>query len=144
MGIFEHFPYTNFHNLNLDWLIKTVKSNSEDIEKLDSKASISDYKFTYENGEYHVDAEPSELVSAFQGSTPCSISYKGICTTVATITSNPTVGAVISFDFILGGNTAYDAELGRIFKAYVLTLSVSESGTITATQSTYYMTPFTE
>lgn len=25
MGIFEQFPYTNFHNLNLDWILKTVK-----------------------------------------------------------------------------------------------------------------------
>lgn len=24
MGLFEHFPYTNFHELNLDWVIKTV------------------------------------------------------------------------------------------------------------------------
>lgn len=25
MGLFEHFPYTNFHELNLDWILKTVK-----------------------------------------------------------------------------------------------------------------------
>ena len=25
MGIFEHFPYTNFHDLNLDWVLRTVK-----------------------------------------------------------------------------------------------------------------------
>lgn len=25
MGLFEQFPYTNFHQLNLDWLIKAVK-----------------------------------------------------------------------------------------------------------------------
>lgn len=25
MGLFENFPYTNFHELNLDWIIKTVK-----------------------------------------------------------------------------------------------------------------------
>lgn len=40
MGLFEHFPYTNFHDLNLDWILKTVKdlyhqvSNQEEwIEK---------------------------------------------------------------------------------------------------------------
>ena len=26
MGLFEHFPYTNFHNLNLDWLINEIKN----------------------------------------------------------------------------------------------------------------------
>lgn len=25
MGVFEQFPYTNFHDLNLDWIIKKVK-----------------------------------------------------------------------------------------------------------------------
>lgn len=25
MGIFEHFPYTNFHELNLDWLLRKMK-----------------------------------------------------------------------------------------------------------------------
>ena len=34
MGLFEHFPYTNFHELNLDWLLKTVKSTREDVDKL--------------------------------------------------------------------------------------------------------------
>lgn len=24
-GLFENFPYTNFHEVNLEWLIKTVK-----------------------------------------------------------------------------------------------------------------------
>lgn len=24
MGVFEHFPYTNFHELNLDWLLKMI------------------------------------------------------------------------------------------------------------------------
>lgn len=25
MGLFEHFPYTNYHDLNLDWILRTVK-----------------------------------------------------------------------------------------------------------------------
>lgn len=25
MGVFEQFPYTNFHDLNLDWILKKVK-----------------------------------------------------------------------------------------------------------------------
>lgn len=28
MGLFEHFPYTNFHQLNLDWLIEQLKNLS--------------------------------------------------------------------------------------------------------------------
>lgn len=33
MGFWEHFPYTNFHNLNLEWILDTVK-------KLDSKVAL--------------------------------------------------------------------------------------------------------
>ena len=25
MGVFEHFPYTNFHELNLDWIVERLK-----------------------------------------------------------------------------------------------------------------------
>lgn len=34
MGIFEHFPYTNFHDLNLDWLLRAVKSLKDRLEEL--------------------------------------------------------------------------------------------------------------
>lgn len=30
MGLFEHFPYTNLHELNLDWILFKVKKNTED------------------------------------------------------------------------------------------------------------------
>ena len=32
MGLFEHFPYTNFHELNLDWVIDFAKTAKLDIE----------------------------------------------------------------------------------------------------------------
>lgn len=32
MGLFEHFPYCNFHGLNLDWLMKKVKELEEKVE----------------------------------------------------------------------------------------------------------------
>lgn len=41
MGIFEHFPYTNFHDLNLDWLLRAVKSLRDRLED-----HIKDYNRT--------------------------------------------------------------------------------------------------
>ena len=35
MGAFEFFPYTNFHELNLDWLLRKVREYIERFEKLD-------------------------------------------------------------------------------------------------------------
>ena len=26
MGVFEQFPYSNFHDLNLDWILSEIKS----------------------------------------------------------------------------------------------------------------------
>lgn len=37
MAIFENFPYTNVHELNLDWLIKNMKQIYLDFDKLDEK-----------------------------------------------------------------------------------------------------------
>lgn len=34
MGMFEHFPYTNFHDLNLDWILRHLKSLRDRLEEL--------------------------------------------------------------------------------------------------------------
>ena len=36
MGMFDHFPYTNFHELNLDWIISAVKELLIEVDSLDS------------------------------------------------------------------------------------------------------------
>lgn len=35
MAIFDNFPYTNFHELNLDWLIKNMKTLMDKYENID-------------------------------------------------------------------------------------------------------------
>lgn len=32
MGLFEHFPYSNYHELNLDWILSKVKELQENID----------------------------------------------------------------------------------------------------------------
>ena len=34
MGVFDHFPYTNFHELNLNWIVNEIKKLVNDYEKL--------------------------------------------------------------------------------------------------------------
>lgn len=34
MGLLEQFPYTNFHNLNLDWIIKVLKNAVAELEEI--------------------------------------------------------------------------------------------------------------
>lgn len=37
MGLFNKFPYTNFHEVNTDWIVKEVRAVSEQVLSLDSK-----------------------------------------------------------------------------------------------------------
>ena len=37
MSCFNMFPYTNFHELNLEWLIQEVKRNRDRIDTLDDR-----------------------------------------------------------------------------------------------------------
>lgn len=41
----NQFPYTNFHELNLDWLLMKMKENNIKIEELENiwKGNITDY-----------------------------------------------------------------------------------------------------
>lgn len=50
MGLFNHFPYLNMHELNLNWIIEQVKANKTDIEVLQAIA------------------EPASMLVSFTGS----------------------------------------------------------------------------
>ena len=39
MGLFEHMPYTNFHDLNLDWIITKIKELNAKVVALDEWAT---------------------------------------------------------------------------------------------------------
>ena len=47
MGLFEQFPYTNFHEMNQDWLLKVCRELAEEMAAL--KADWSDYKTYIDN-----------------------------------------------------------------------------------------------
>ena len=42
MGLFDHFPYTNVHELNLDWLLTNTKQLMENMDALE------EWKVTHE------------------------------------------------------------------------------------------------
>lgn len=35
MGLFDHFPYTNVHELNLDWILKLMRELDSHVEQLE-------------------------------------------------------------------------------------------------------------
>lgn len=42
MGLFEHFPYTNFHELNLDWILRTLRKMDGRLDQME--AYLNDLK----------------------------------------------------------------------------------------------------
>lgn len=37
MGLFEQFPYSNFHELNLDWILAKIKELDEKVDSIEDK-----------------------------------------------------------------------------------------------------------
>ena len=42
MGVFENLPYANFHELNLDWIIKMMRQTADYLEKLQTQVDDLD------------------------------------------------------------------------------------------------------
>lgn len=45
MGAFDHFPYTNIHELNLDWVLKTCKDVKAEVDRLDEWRAIHEREY---------------------------------------------------------------------------------------------------
>lgn len=56
MGVFDNFPYTNVHDLNTDWLVKTVKEVKDKTDEIDQAVEDSKtYSENAQNRAEHVD-----------------------------------------------------------------------------------------
>lgn len=66
-GFINEYPYTDFHELNLDWILKIVKANKDNIEELyrifnewaDSADRIKELYQAIISGNYPSDLEDS-------------------------------------------------------------------------------------
>lgn len=47
-GLFENLPYTNYHSLNLDWLLKTVRKLDDLYDELDIDGILADIRAAIE------------------------------------------------------------------------------------------------
>ena len=46
MGLFEHFPYVNFHEKNIDWILRDIKKRDDDIANLQSRMTAAEGNIT--------------------------------------------------------------------------------------------------
>lgn len=59
MGLFEHFPYANFHELNMDWLLRMVRGIPKKVDG-DSWSRLA-FPGGLEIAVKHVDVDPTTL-----------------------------------------------------------------------------------
>ena len=67
MGLFEHFPYTNFHELNADWMLRKLKNLEQRMTaaeaRLDSaEARLDAAEARLDSAEGRLDAIEAELI----------------------------------------------------------------------------------
>lgn len=56
MGLFEQFPYANFHELNLDWILKKIKELDEKVDSIEDRILAQAKAYTDEQvGELRAD-----------------------------------------------------------------------------------------
>lgn len=60
MGVFDNFPYTNVHDLNTDWLVKTVKQIKDKTDEIDRAVLSAQQRAD----QAHADAEHVDIISA--------------------------------------------------------------------------------
>lgn len=125
MGVFEQFPYTNFHDLNLDWIVKKVKTMSDTLESfiLEVEQDIKDEVDSW------LDAHPEATTTVLDGAiteakldpdmvdaTRSWINIKSVCP--GYVLDNSTIAQAITdalaisrYIYIPAGNYTFNAEI---------------------------------
>lgn len=67
MGLFEQFPYTNFHELNLDWVIQKIQDFDAQLQNIDVQITniVQEYLQNVEMNALYIPATKS-IVLTFQ------------------------------------------------------------------------------
>ena len=82
MGLFDQFPYTNFHELNLDWIVNQMRAQKDLVEKIDDHVSEVDQHVTEVNNnvlnvDKHIDEKVVEVATPLVKSTVEKMSEDG-------------------------------------------------------------------
>ena len=121
MGVFDNFPYTNVHDLNTDWLVKTVKEVKDKTELIDQ--SVQDAKDYADNAKTSEDNAKTSEDNAKISEENAQASYENIVTytddldrRVTTNSQNIATNSarIDTFTNLAEGSTTADAELTDI------------------------------
>lgn len=116
MGIFNNFPWTNFHEINLDWLLKKVKGLEEKTKLLTDHfiVNISDDG----NGEITIDKTYAEIREAYTNKQPVVFNRDGLTTTLYNYMNPPNLRIIFNEPTLTNvTNSGYNF----VYTVYVLT-----------------------
>ena len=69
MALFEHFPYTNFHQMNLDWLLNRVKNIETEVEYVAKNTGadtfIVNIYYDADSGTWKCDTDYRKIIDAY-------------------------------------------------------------------------------
>ena len=133
MGIFEHFPYTTFHELNLDWLLNAVKKLDKKVEALTVAMDPIVIKVTAGSIEAGTAKEVTDVT--------CSVSPAELADLVTAGTA-PVVGSVnISVDGVTMAttNVSYMTGINRA-TTYIKAVFVKNPGLLNSVTYTVMVT----
>ena len=152
MGLFEHWPYTNFHNLNLDWIIGKVKDIDDNVN-----AAASSAESAASSAESAADSSAAAATSELNASAYASGLSEAVADMAITnaridnliVDGTPTEGNTELLDIRVGADgttyaSAGDAVRGQVTKLkeqssyldsvvlteYVLTNAITESNRV--------------
>lgn len=144
MSIFHEYPYTNFHDLNLDWIIKIVKELKATVDSIDVN-TINAHFATIEG----ILADHTADIAALQTqSTSAAAAISSLQTTISSMEVDITqINGVIdqiaaSISEITGDVSALETELGDYKTATNSRLATLEEAAFDPSQITMSNMPF--
>lgn len=122
MALFEHFPYTNYHELNLDWLVEQVKKNSAALD-------LMIVKITKNSSVYVSDTDYTRISEALTNDVPVFVFIKDGATSYLA----SSIGKLPDGKIAMEMDLSYNASTATLKQTVLL---LASSGTITTIVNT--------
>lgn len=73
MAFFDQFPYTNFHELNLDWFLNKFRELEKRVEDVPTEGGLNEVRAQIEDLETQLDDRINNLTASDVGALPASV-----------------------------------------------------------------------